>query len=58
MAMPFAAAEETLSGQHHDNGDLNRKSSDVNGLAPARGILVGLAWSILFWIVVFAARCL
>jgi len=56
--MPFAAAEGTLSGQHHNIGHLNHKLSKVDGLAPARGILIGLALSMSFWIVVLAAWCL
>lgn len=58
VAMPFVAAEETLPGEHHDSGRFDREPGGVDGLAPAKGILVGLASSILFWVVVFAAWCL
>lgn len=56
--MPFVAAEGILPGEHHDSGRFDREPGGVDGLAPAKGILVGLASSILFWVVVFAAWCL
>lgn len=55
--MPFRAAEETLSGQRNDGVKISPKPKGVDGLAPAKGILVGLTSSLLFWMVVLAAWC-
>lgn len=44
--------ERVLPGQYRDVGSTDAKPRGPNDLAPARGILIGLIWSVLIWAVV------
>jgi hypothetical protein len=49
--------EGTLSGEHRNSAQSNLDARKMGGLAPAKGILLGLALSMLFWIIVVAVWC-
>jgi hypothetical protein len=57
VSVPSGSAEEILSGQRRGGVQLNLQSNNIDKLAPAKGILAGLALSALLWVALLAAWC-
>jgi hypothetical protein len=58
MAVPVENAEEVLPGQRDGNVQTGFEPRRGDSLAPARGVMVGLASSTVLWIAALLAWCL